>query len=147
LRELAKRQEDLNDKIKELQAALDAAKTEEQKKEIERQLKRLRDEQREQLRNVDELKNKLDKPEHNQPLAAESKKLEETRENIRQASDALEKGQTPQALTAGARAETGLDKLREDFRKRTAGRFAEEVRDLLDRAKQLDERQQAIGKE
>jgi hypothetical protein len=42
LRELARRQEDLNQKVKELQAALAAAKTEAERQEIERQLKRLR---------------------------------------------------------------------------------------------------------
>jgi hypothetical protein len=147
LRELARRQEDSNQKIKELQAALDAARNEEERKQIERQLKRLRDEQRDLLRDVDQLKNKLDKPEHNQPLTEASKKLEETRENVRQASDALEKGQTQQALTAGTRAESELDKLRDDFRKQTANQFADEVRDLVDRARKLDERQQQISEQ
>ncbi|MBA4020227.1 MAG: hypothetical protein C0483_23955 [Pirellula sp.] len=147
LRELARRQEDMNQKIKDLQAALEAAKDEEAKKEIERQLKRLRDEQQEMLRDVDQLKNKLDQPEHNDPQAEASKKLEQTREDIRRAADALEKGETSQALNAGTRAESELDKLREDFRKQTSGRFAEEVRDLLDRAEKLDQRQQQIGEE
>ncbi|MBL8828265.1 MAG: hypothetical protein JNM18_14890, partial [Planctomycetaceae bacterium] len=147
LRELARRQEDANQKIKELQAALDAARNEEERKQIERQLKRLRDEQRDLLRDVDQLKNKLDKPEHNQPLTDASKKLEETRENVRQASDALEKGQTQQALTAGTRAESELDKLRDDFRKQTANQFADEVRDLVDQARKLDERQQQINEQ
>jgi hypothetical protein len=145
LRELARRQEDMNEKIKELQAALDAAKNEEEKKAIERQLKRLRDEQREMLRDVDQLKNQFDEPKHSEPLAEASKQLDATRENVRQASDALEKGQVPQALTAGKRAESELDKLREDFRKQTAGQYKEEVRDLVDRARKLDERQQQIG--
>lgn len=147
LRELARRQEDMNQKIKELQAALDAAKNEEEKKQIERQLKRLRDEQREMLRDVDELQNNLAAPKHNAPQTAAEKQLEQTRENVRQASDALEKGKTQEALTAGKRAESELDKLREDFRKQTANQFAEEVRDLVDRAQKLDERQQQINEQ
>ena len=145
LRELARRQEDMNQKIKELQAALDAARNEEEKKAIERQLKRLRDEQRDMLRDIDQLKNQFDQPKHNQPLAEASKQLDATRENVREASDALDKGQTPQALAAGTRAESGLDKMREDFRKQTAGQYTEEVRDLVDRARKLDERQQRIA--
>src|SRR5205814_8377097 len=47
LRELAQRQNDLNDRLKELQSALEAAKTPEARAEIERQLKRLRDQQQE----------------------------------------------------------------------------------------------------
>jgi len=145
LRELARRQEDMNDKIKELQAALEAAKDEAARRELERQLKRLRDEQREMLRDVDELKNGLDRPQHNAPQAEASKQLEATRENVRKASDALDKGEVPQALTAGTRAESELDKLREDFRKRTANHLNDEVRDLVEKARDLDKRQQQIG--
>ncbi len=147
LRELARRQEDMNQKIKELQAALEAARNEDEKKQIERQLKRLRDEQREMLRDVDQLKSKVDQPQHSQPQADASKQLESTRENIRKASDALDKGQTAQALSAGKRAESELDKLREDFRQKSANEFGEEVHDLVDRARQLDERQQKIGQQ
>lgn len=147
LRELARRQEDMNQKIKELQAALDAARNEDEKKQIERQLKRLRDEQREMLRDVDQLKSKVDQPQHSPPQADASKQLESTRENIRKASDALDKGQTAQALSAGKRAESELDKLREDFRQKSAHEFGDEVRDLVDRARQLDERQQKIGQQ
>lgn len=145
LRELARRQEDMNRKIKELQAALDAAKDEEAKRELERQLKRLRDEQREMLRDVDQLKSQLDQPQHNQPQTEASKQLEATRENVRKASDALDKGETQQALSAGTRAESELDQLREDFRKRTANHLADEVRDLVEKARDLDRRQQQIG--
>lgn len=145
LRELARRQEDMNEKIKELQAALDAAKDEEAKRELERQLKRLRDEQREMLRDVDQLKSQLDQPQHNQPQTEASKQLEATRENARKASDALDKGETQQALSAGTRAESELDQLREDFRKRTANHLADEVRDLVEKARDLDRRQQQIG--
>ena len=147
LRELARRQEDMNQKIKELQAAWEAAKTAEEKQQLERQLKRLRDEQREMLRDVDQLQNKLNQPQHNAPQTAASKQLEQTRENVRQASDALEKGAVPQALTAGTRAESELDKLREDFRKQASNQFADEMRDLVDRTQKLDEQQQRIGEQ
>lgn len=147
LRELARRQEDMNQKIKELQAAWEAAKTAEEKQQLERQLKRLRDEQREMLRDVDQLQNKLNQPQHNTPQTAAGKQLEQTRENVRQASDALEKGAVPQALTAGTRAESELDKLREDFRKQASNQFADEMRDLVDRTQKLDERQQQIGEQ
>ena len=49
LRELARRQADLNQQLKELMSALEAAETEEQRAEIERQLKRLREAQQENL--------------------------------------------------------------------------------------------------
>src|SRR6185437_16250204 len=59
LRELARRQTDLNDRLKELQSALQAAKTPQAREEIERPLKRLRDQQQQILRDTDELREPL----------------------------------------------------------------------------------------
>src|SRR5205085_11177304 len=43
LKELAQRQQDLNERVKELQTALQEAKTDEEREEVRRRLKRLRD--------------------------------------------------------------------------------------------------------
>ena len=60
LRELAQRQSDLNERLKELQSALEAAKTQQAREEIERQLKRLRDQQQQILRDTDELRERME---------------------------------------------------------------------------------------
>src|SRR5262249_30062414 len=53
----------------------------------------------------------------------------------------------PQALTAGARAGQQLNDLREQFRKETANRFAEEMTQLRAEARKLDEDQKKINEQ
>ena len=73
LQELARRQEDVNERLKELQASLQAANTEKERDELRRQLKRLQEEQQQQLADVDELQQRLNRPE-NQTRMEEQRK-------------------------------------------------------------------------
>lgn len=145
LRELARRQGDLNQKLKELEHELKAAKTEEEQEEIERQLKRLREEQQELLRDVDELKDRLEQPENQQEMAETREKLEDTRSKVRQASEALEEGKISQALNDGTRAERELEKLRDEVRQKAAGQFGEAMKDLRQQAREIGDRQDQIA--
>ena len=144
LRELAQRQRDLNERLKELQSALEAAKTPEAREEIERQLKRLRDQQQEILRDTDELRERMENEENQQRMAEARQQIEQSREHVRQASQALEEGRLPQALTEGARAGRQLNDLREQLRKETSNRFSEEMTEMRDQARRLDENQKKI---
>ena len=145
LRELARRQHDLNERLKELQSALEEARTEEQKEEIRRQLKRLQEEQREILQNTDELQSRLEQPENAERMAEERQQLDETRDNVRRASEALEQEQVTRAAASGTRAEQQFEDLREEFRRRAANRFTEEVQQMRQAAQQLDEREQDLS--
>jgi hypothetical protein len=145
LRELARRQGDLNQKLKELAHELKAAKTEAEQEEIERQLKRLREEQQELLRDVDELKDRLEKPENQQKMADTREKLEDTRSKVRKASKALEEGKLSQALNEGTRAERELEKLRDEVRQKAAGQFGNAMKDLRQQAREIGERQDQIA--
>jgi hypothetical protein len=147
LRELAQRQRDLNERLKELQAALEAAKTAEAKEELKRQLKRLRDQQQEVLRDTDELRERMENEQNQQRMAEARRQVEQGREHLRQASEALEEGRLPQALTEGARAGQQLNDLREQFRKETANRFSEEMTQLRSEARKLDEDQKKINQQ
>jgi hypothetical protein len=147
LRELAQRQEDLNRQMRELQAAIQRAQEEQQKEELKRQLARLRDQQQEMLRDTDELRDRMDQPQNQQRMADSREQLENTRENVRRASEALEKGMVPDAAASGTRAAEDLNKLRDDFRKGTAGQLAEDMDRLRDEARQLDQRQQELANE
>ena len=147
LRELARRQGDLNQKLRELELALKAAEDKKEQEEIERQLKRLREEQRELLRDFDELRNRMEQPQNQQQLAEESRKLNETRDRVRQASEALEKGQVSQALNEGTRAERELQEIRDDVRQKAAGQFGDEMRDLRQQAREIGERQDQIAQQ
>ena len=141
LRELSQRQADLNERLKELQSALEAAKDDPAKQEIERQLKRLRDEQKEILRDTDELQERMEAEPIRERMAEARQQVEEGREHVRQASEALEQGRLPQALTEGARAGRQLNDVRDDLRKQSSNAFSEDLTEMRDRAKKLDEDQ------
>jgi hypothetical protein len=147
LRELAQRQRDLNERLKELQSALEAAKTHEAREEIERQLKRLREQQQEILRDTDELRERMEREENRQRMAEARQQVEQSRDHLRQASRALQENRLPQAITEGARAGQQLNDVREQLRKETAERFAEEMTQLRAEARKLDEDQKKINQQ
>jgi hypothetical protein len=147
LRELAKRQSDLNERLKELQSALEAAKTEQARQEIERQLKRLREQEQQILRDSDELRERMEREENRDRMAEERQQMEQGREHVRQASEALEGGRLSQALTEGARAGRQLNDLREQLRKKTSNRFADEMTEMRNQARKLDEDQSRLSEQ
>jgi hypothetical protein len=144
LRELAQRQNDVNNRLKELQSALEAAKAPQAREELERQLKRLRDQQQQILRDTDELRERMEREENRDRMADARQQVDESREHVRQASEALEQGRVPQALTEGARAGRQFNDLREELRKKAANRFSQEMTEMRDQAEHLDENQKKL---
>lgn len=147
LRELAQRQEDLNQQLKELQNALEQAESEEEREEIERQLKRLRDQQQEMLRDMDELTERLDEAPNQEALQETREQLQQTREQMQDAAESLEQGEVTPALASGTRAQRELEAMREELRRESANQFSEQMRDLRDRARELESRQADIGQQ
>jgi hypothetical protein len=130
LQELARRQQDLNDRFKELQTALQEAKTEEEREEIRRRLKRLQEEQQQMLADLDEMRQRMDQPENQSRMADERRQLDQTRDDLQRAADAAAQGTPSQALASGTRAQRQLQELREQMRKQNSSRFAEDMRQM-----------------
>ncbi|MCA9223418.1 MAG: hypothetical protein KDA71_24050, partial [Planctomycetales bacterium] len=147
LSELARRQNDLNERLKELQSALEEAQTEAEREELRRQLQRLTEEQQQILRDTDELQSRMESPENQQRMNDERQQLEQTREQVRRASEALEEGMVPQATAAGARAEQQFEDLRNELRRQASNRFEEELREMRDDARGLEQRQQQLAEQ
>jgi hypothetical protein len=147
LRELAQRQEDLNERLKELQTALQAAKAEPEKDELRRQLKRLQEEQRQMLADTDELQQRMERPENQQKMAEQKQQLEQTREDLQRASEAANQGNMSQALSAGTRAQRQLQELRDELRKQNSSGLSEEMRQLRAEARDLARREEEIAKQ
>ena len=145
LKELAKRQQGVNEQLKELEAALRTAKTESEKEELERQLKRLRDDQQQLLHDADELRNKMAQSPQQEKLNDTRQQLEQTRQQMVDATEKLREGQLSQALSASTRAERELQQLQEDFRKQTAAQFADAMRTLREEARQLAENEKQLS--
>jgi hypothetical protein len=144
LQELARRQEDVNKRLQELQTALQAAETEAAREELKRELKRLEDEQRQMLADVDELNQRMQRPENQSRMAQEQQRLEEARENVRQASEATAEGNAAQALASGTRARREFEEMREELRRKSSSAFAEELREMRAEARDLASRQQKV---
>jgi len=149
LKELARRQQMVNERLKQLESELRAATNDKEREEIERELKRLRDEQREMLRDVDELSEKMDQAADRQkPESAQmQQQMEQARENVQQASRAMDEGKLAEAISEGVRAERQFDELKEDFRDQTSSQFDEAVRDLRDQARDLSEHQEKLAQQ
>ncbi|MFZ2148522.1 MAG: hypothetical protein WAV28_15005 [Sedimentisphaerales bacterium] len=145
LRELARRQNEMSNKLKENQVALRQAQTEEQRQEIRRELKRLREEQLEALRDVDELQQRMERPENRRRMAEAREQLGQSRSRIRQSAEELEQEMVSRAVTSATRAQRELEQMRDEFQRSTSGQFTEQMRNMLDQAQQLDERQKEIA--
>ena len=144
LRELAKRQQDLNEKIKDLNAAMEEPKNEQQEEDLQNQLKKLREQQRELLTDLDELQNRLQQQENRERTQDAQKQLQQTRQDMNQASKALEQQDLSKAQNATKRAQNELDELKDEYRKKVAGEFSEDMRKMRKEAKELEEQQNDI---
>lgn len=147
LKELARRQEALAKKIQELENALQNAQSEEEKQELERQLKRLQEEQEQLLRDLDDVTERMNSEENRANMAEQREELEKTREDVREAAEKLEEGQLADAANAATRAERQLDEVKEDFRKKTSRKFEDEMRAIREQARDLAQKQEAIGQQ
>ena len=142
LKELARRQQDLNHRLQELQTALNAA-DEEEKEDIKHQLKRLRDQQRQMLEDMDELRQRVANQNTLESSEALSQ-LDQVRSEAQRAAEMLEDQQVSQALASGARTQQSLEELRDEYRRENSGQFSQAMQDLRERARQLSQRQDAI---
>lgn len=147
LRELAQRQNDLNQRLKELQSALEAAKSDEAREELKRQLKRLREQQQQMLRDADELRERMEREENRDRMADARQQMEQSREHVRQASEALEQGRVGQALTEGTRAGQQMNDLKEELRKQSSNRFSEDMTEMREDARRLDQDQARLSEQ
>ena len=145
LKELAQRQQDWNERLKELQTALQEAKTAAERDEISRRLKRLREEEQQMLADIDELRQRMERPANQSRLADARRDLDQTRSDVNQAAEALDQNSVPQALTSGVRAERQLQQMRENLRQQNSSQFADDMRQLRTAARELAQRQGELG--
>ncbi len=147
LQELARRQQDFNDRLKELQTALQEARTEQEREEIRRRLKRLQEEEQQMLADVDELRQRMDRPENQSRMAEERKQLEQTREELQRAAQASSQGTASQALAAGTRAQRQLQQMRDQMRQESSNQFSDDLRQMRTEARELARQQEDLVKQ
>ncbi|HEX3717167.1 MAG TPA: hypothetical protein VH595_04295 [Verrucomicrobiae bacterium] len=145
LKQLAQRQQDLNDRLKELQTALAEARTDQEREEIQRQLKRLSDEEKQMLADVDDLRQQMDQSQNADSMSKARQQLDQARSDTQRASQELQNQSVSQALAAGTRAQEGMQNLRENLRKQASSQFTDQMRQLRSQARDLAIQQESIG--
>ena len=147
LRDLARRQSEMSDKLREAEAALRQARNEQQRQDTLRELQRLRDEQLQSLRDLDEIGRQMDSSQNRQRMADARQRLDDSRSQIRDSAEAMEQGRLSQAQTGATRAQRQLEQMRQELQRRTSSQFADEMRDMRDQAQQLDQHEEQIAQE
>jgi hypothetical protein len=145
LKELAARQEALAQKMKELEQQSQQAKSDAERQELDRQLKRLQEEQEQLLRDVDLLKERMEKPDNLAQMSDMREKLEQAREQARQAAEQLAQQKAAQASANATKAQRQIEEVRDEFRERTAKKFASEMRELKEQARKLESDEKKIS--
>jgi hypothetical protein len=79
-------------------------------------------------------------------MADERQQLEQTRDQVQRASEALEEERVSLAAASGTRAARDFEELRNEFRRRAAGRFNDELQQMRQAARDLERREQDLGK-
>lgn len=146
LKQLAQRQQDLNERLRELQSALAAARTDEQREEARRELKRLQDEERRMLADLDELRQRLARESAADDLANTRQRLDRTRAEVQRAAEQLAGESPSEALAAGTRAQESIQQLREELRRNSSSQFAEQLRQLRRQARTLAGREDEVAR-
>jgi hypothetical protein len=144
LQELARRQQDINQKLQELQTALQEARSEAAREEVRRQLKRLQEDQQELLADADEVRQRMERSENQSRMNDQRQRMEQARSDLQRAAEAAQQGQTSQALAAGTRAQRELQQMREDLRRQSAGEFDQEMRQMRSAARDLARDQEQV---
>ncbi len=144
LAELARRQKAMTEKLRDLSTAQSRSDPKEQEKQgIE--LKRLRDEQRDALADLDEARNRLADPEARQRQADTAAELDGTRKKAQATAEALSQGDAARALGQSAEVERSLDRANQRLRKQASQGFAEDVRQMRATANQLANEQERLA--
>ena len=145
LKELSRRQSDLNERLQELQIALLDAEEEAERERIERELKRLQEEQRDLIDNLDEVQQRMEQNQDDE-LADAQQQLDQAREQMEETARNLEQQNLSQAANSGSRASRNLDEVEEDYKEQTANEFAEAMREMRQDARELDATQNELNK-
>ena len=147
LRDLARRQEEMNRRLKEAQASLNQAQTETARDEVMRELKRLRNEQQQSVRDLDELQQRMEEPQNRRRMADARQRLEQSRSGMRRSSEELQQGRLSSAINSSTRVQRELEDMRDELQQQTSSQFTEEMRNMRQQARQLDQQQEEISSE
>jgi len=144
LDELARRQQDLNEQVRELDLALQAAKDQEAKKELQERLDRLREEQQELVQDADELIERMNESETRNALEESRQAIESARQQMQESQQQLRDSAPSAALNSGTRAHQNVEETREKLREQSSEALQRDVESLVKQAEKLAQKQSQL---
>jgi len=145
LQELARRQQDVNDRLKEMQTALQEARTDQAREDIRRQLKRLQEEQQQMVADVDELRQRVDQQQNRSSMSDQLRQLDQTRNDVQRAAESTGQGAVAEALASGTRAQRQFQDMRDALHKLNSSQFSDDLRDMRAEAREMARQEEEIS--
>jgi hypothetical protein len=144
LDELARRQEDLNEQVREIDLALQSVNDEQEKKELQEKLERLREEQQELVQDADELIERMNNPETRNELEESREAIESARQQMQESQQQLSESKPSAALNSGTRAQQDVEETRERLREQGSEALQRDVQKLVDEAQRVTQKQSRL---
>lgn len=145
LRQLAQRQGQITDQLREAQASLRQAQDQQRTEQALRQLRRLRDQQIQAMSELDQLQQQMVQPRNRQRMSQAREQLEQVRSRMDQSARQLEQGLVPEAIASATRAQRQLEQVRDQLGQEPSSQLAQRVRDLRSQVQELHGQQQQIA--
>lgn len=144
LKDLAKRQEIINEDLAKLLSELQTA-TPEEEEEIRRKLEQLKEEQRRNMEAADALQGEMAAGEMNAEQAENAREpLEQAREQMNRSLENMDETDLQRAQTAGSRASRALDEIEEQLSQLTGDAAAQRLEQVKQELAELREEQRRI---
>ncbi len=146
IKELAQRQENVNEELAKLISELQNAHTEEERERLARKLERLREEMQNNLDRLDEAMQELSSNQLSNEQARKAQDdLERARHQMNRSLEQMERDRLQQARTSGSRAMDALEDIQEHLEQFARGVAAQRMRELQENMDELRDRQHEIA--
>lgn len=145
IKELAHRQQGINEELAKLISELQTATKEEEKEDIERKLAQLEEQLKENLERVDEARRELSSESLTNEQTREAREnLENARHQMERALEQMERDELQKARTAGARAMNALEDMQQSLQQFSREMAAKRMEELMEQMSQLQQDQNSI---
>ena len=145
IKELAQRQQIVNEDMAKLISELQNAVTEEEREKIRRQLERLEEEMKENLERLDEVQQTMVEERMNTSQAnAAAEALRRARNQMNRSLEQIQSGQLQQARASGSRASDALDDITQSLEQFTRNAAAQKMARILEQMERIEKDQESI---
>jgi hypothetical protein len=135
LRSLARRQDEVLERMREMESRLRESTDDKEREAKRRELKKLSDEQRALAQQLEDAQQKA--AQTNEALAQQAQEMDAARQSAQRAAAALEKGELDEARASAARSAEKLRAGGDALRQQLSGRTREAARELQERVQEL----------